>query len=86
MTVIKTPVFIMSLFTSYCYRSLAFYTSFFSTSECGRIALSHQGEAVCQSDVSPVTKQYPPRSDYMSAADILWQASRQAAPFGTEES
>lgn len=29
MTVLKTPIFIMSLFTSYCYRNLAFYTRFF---------------------------------------------------------
>lgn len=29
MTVIKIPIFIMSLFTSHCYRSLVFYTTFF---------------------------------------------------------
>lgn len=56
-------------------------TVFFLTAGCIRIGLFHQEEAVCQSDVCLVAKQYASQSNCLSTCDTLWQASQQAAPF-----
>lgn len=85
MTVIKSPVFIMSPFTSYCYRRLAF-SLVFSTQGYGRISLPPQ-ERQCVS-LMCVLQQSRTLHEVIACQLVTYYGRCHSKPalFGTEES